>query len=187
MESNELIAKLEEKENPSVKATLLSRYISIALRTDEMTLFEAYNLYKEVIKFTRQSYTEPAWNESVRITTCLQMLNMKMMAYLFSEPKSVGLFDMFAKESYKLNTEKRQHYIMEHYYNYLDFVNNVGELNKLSEIRKSKIKSFDRGPYHTEVFPYEYCSPEELILSSNLLNDKIMREEIENLIIFLNI
>lgn len=187
MDLKELIVKLEEKENPSVKAALLSRYVSISLKENDIVLFEAYTIYKEVMKLIRQSYIGLGWNEAVRITTCLQMLNMKMMAYLFGELKSVASFDTLSKEAYKLNAEKRQHYILDYYYHYLDFVNNKDVLKKMSEVRKSGSKPFDKGPYHTEVFPFEYCSPEELIMSSDLLNNKIMREDIENLIIFLNI
>lgn len=187
MDSKELIEKLEEKENPAVKASLLSRYVSISLKANDITLFEAYSIYKEVMKLIRQSYMGLARNEVVRITTCLQILNMKMMAYLFGESNSVEFFDILAKEAYKLNVEKRQHYILDHYYDYLDFANNKDAPKKMREIRKSRSKPFDKGPYHTDVFPFEYCSAEELIMSSELLNSKIMREDIENLIIILNI
>ncbi|WP_459641300.1 hypothetical protein, partial [Flavobacterium sp. CGRL2] len=45
----------------------------------------------------------------------------------------------------------------------------------------------DLGPYHIEVFPYHFYSPEKILLEKEKSYDCNLGEQIENLIIYLNL
>jgi len=183
LEYDILIEKLEKEINPTIRAAILGKYLSDCLKTNSFNLYEAYLINWEKIRFERRGYLQSSWNERVGITNCISVLNMKMLAYLFNEEKSLETLDNWAKEAYRLNQEKRKHYIMDQYEKYLGFNKNIEVLRELLKIRENKRKPFNDGPYHTEIFPYEYCKPEELIIDHNLLSEKHIDESIENLLV----
>lgn len=63
-----------------------------------------------------------------------------------------------------MNQDKRPHYILDHYQEYLKETIAPEFLQNLKDIRDSRSKPFDKGPYHTDVFPYNKCKCEELLL-----------------------
>lgn len=178
-----LLKRLEKEINPAIRAAILGRYLSDCLKTNSLNLYETYLINWEKIRFERRGYLESSWNERVRITNCISILNMKMLAYLFNEEKSLEMLDNWAKEAHRANQEKRKHYIMDQYEKYLCFDKNVDVLRELLEVREYKKGLFDYGPYHTEIFPYEYCKPEELIINHEWLKEKQIDESIESLLV----
>ena len=62
-----MIQSIRESNNPILKATNLSKYISNGLRNQKLSLYEAYLLQWEVINDTREWYILPAWNGKVQI------------------------------------------------------------------------------------------------------------------------
>ncbi len=58
-------------------------------------------------------------------------------------------------------------------------------LKSLKDVRASRSKPFDNGPYHTEVFPYNKCKCEELLLQGKTLprRNKKLCGSIENLLV----
>ena len=187
MKHNVLIEKLRKEINPTLKASTIRKYINDSLVNNSISLYEAYMLSLEALRLEREGYIKPAWNKKVYIKQCIAILNMKMLAYLFSESKSMDLLDNWAQEAYKLNREKRKHYVLDKYEKYLDFDKNIEVLKELLKRRKNKSKPFDDGPYHTEIFPFEYCEPEELIINHDLLSEKHIDESIENLLVEINL
>lgn len=94
--------------------------------------------------------------------------------------------------SFYLTIEKRKHYIMNRYFEFLDSNENHLLLQDLLEIRnKYNTLSFDAGPYHNELFPYDFYIPEQLLLDDNIktkyCNAKELSKDIENLIVELNL
>lgn len=72
---------------------------------------------------------------------------------------------------------------------FLDANDSTELLEELLHTRSRYEKlSFDEGPYHTEVFPYTYYSPEEILLGNKdkTIYNKELKGFIEELIVELN-
>ena len=69
------LESIEQVNNPIVKSNKIRFYISDLLKNQEITLYEAYMLNKEAIKFQREWYMLPAWNGWSQISTCLAIMN----------------------------------------------------------------------------------------------------------------
>ena len=122
-----MIQRIKETENPIVKADILSFYISDGLRDQKLNLYEAYLLQWEVLKNTREWYTLPAWNGKVQISTCLALLNQKLLAEAFCDDGCVRLLRQWGVEAFRLCSEKREHYIMDRYNDFLDIDHDHGK------------------------------------------------------------
>jgi hypothetical protein len=181
------ITTIDKINNPSLVANKISYFISDALRENQITLYEAYVLNLEIIKLNLISYTQPAWNRNVRISTCLIILNQYLLAKIFDNIEGAEMLERIALEAFELNKEKRSHYILDQYKSYFKTNNIEKLLQELLDIRNNYDNlSDDVGPYHIEVFPYHFYSPEKILLEkSNSLN-QIVSKEVENILIYLN-
>lgn len=187
-----LINSIKNKNNPSMVSDDISHFVIDSLRGDKISLYEAYLINMEAIKFKRLGYIQPAWNERVRISTCLTLLNQKLLAHVFNENVSAIKVKELALEAYKLNKEERSHFIMNKYSEFLEANTNISLLQEMLNARRNYDKlSDDGGPYHNETFPYHFYSPEEILLNEEkrkkYLNIKNIDADIEELIIQLNI
>lgn len=184
-----LINFIKDKDNPLLIANKISYFISDALREKKTNLYEAYLLNWEEIRFRRMSYIESGWNGRVRISTCLAILNQRMLAQVFQDNVAANKLKDWALEALNLNGEKREHYILDRYNTFLDANNSHELLKELLEIRNNyQSLSDNEGPYHNEVFPYHFYSPEKILLDCDgSTYEQIVDEEIENLIIELNL
>lgn len=184
-----LISKIKNRTNPSSIAADISNFIAECLRKDKISLYEAYMLNMEALKFRRLGYMQPAWGRKAGINQCLSILNQKLLAHVFGEETSAERLKEWGIEAYTLWKPKRPHYIMDEYISFLDAGNSEKLLEKLQTSRDYyKDLNFDDGPYHFEVFPYLYFSPEkELLDNKNKIEcDKSLSEDIEDLIVELN-
>jgi hypothetical protein len=186
-----LINSIKDKSNPSMIADDISHFVIDSFREDRISLYEAYMVNMEAIKFKRLGYIQPAWNERVRITTCLTLLNQKLLSHVFNETMGAERIQGWALEAYRLNREGRLHFIMDRYAAFLEANTDTQLLEELLHVRRNYGKlSDDDGPYHNEVFPYHFYSPEEILLSigekDKYCLSKILDESIENLIVELN-
>jgi len=182
-----LINSIKKTDNPILKANYISYFISDAFRENQITLYEAYVLNLEIIKLDRISYTQPAWNRDVRISTCLSILNQYLLAKIFDNNAGAEMLKKIALEAFLLNKEKRSHYIMDHYKSYFETNNLEKLLQQLLDIRNNYNNlSDDFGPYHNEVFPYHFYSPEKILLEKSNSLDQIISNEVENILIYLN-
>lgn len=191
-EAEALIKKIYNENNPSLIADGISHFVIDSLRNNNISLYEAYLVNMEAIKFKRLGYVQSAWNEKVRISTCLALINQKLLAHVFDEDISAMKVKGLALEAYRLNKEKRSHYIMDKYIELLEPSSNIELLLEMLHVRNNYEKlSDDDGPYHNEVFPYHFYSPEEIFLNEGekrkYLNSKNINEDIEELIIQLSI
>lgn len=172
-----LIRDIKGTDNPVLKGAKLSFYISDGLKDQKLSIYEAYLLQQEVLHYTREGYILPACCTKVRIATCLALLNQRLLAQAFHDLNYAQLLKKWGMEAYGLCAEKRAHYIMDRY---SDFMNidrtcaddrNRGDrvweelLGKLSDVRDNYDRlSGNDGPYHVEVFPYHYFEPERILL-----------------------
>lgn len=187
-EIENLISYVKYESNPLIVANKLSYFLSDALREDKLNLYEAFMINWEEIRFRRIGYTKSAWNGKVRIATCLTILNQKLLANVFDEQIGAEELKVWGLEAYNFNDEKRTHYIMDRYNLFLDANDSPILLEELLKAREEySERGNDNGPYHTEVFPYDFYKPEEILLKKGQ-NEYIknLDESIEDLIVELN-
>lgn len=187
-EIKELLFTIQQEENPSFIADDLSHFVIESLREEQISIYEAYLIHFEVIKFTRISYIQPSWSGKVRITACLALFNQLLLSQLFNEPASTKILKEWLIEAFNLNQEKRPHYIMDKLEAFINIENNLDLLEEMRDTRKHYDQlSDDDGPFHNEVFPYHFYKPEDMLLDAQLKKvyseDKMISEEIEELIV----
>ncbi|MDE7271825.1 MAG: hypothetical protein K2N95_02020 [Lachnospiraceae bacterium] len=187
----EMIQKIKETSNPILKASSLSFYISDGLRNQKLGLYEAYLLQWEVINNTREWYMLPAWSGKVQISTCIALLNQKLLAHAFRDSNCISLLRQWGMEASEVCAERRSHYIMDRYPDYLDIDREQNEhlLKEMLNVRqKYDTLSYDDGPYHVEIFPYHYFAPEEILLEKMDMSSQMsVTEEVETILMELNI
>ena len=165
---SELISNLTKISNPTLIAYRLSDFIVAGLSEKTVNLYEAYLLNNEVIRFFRLGYTQVAWPHGVQISTCLKIISQCFLAYYFNDESNIRKLECWGREAYKLNRENRPHYIMGRFFEFLDAANSPELLTELQNIRAASPNlSFNKGPYHNEVFPYDFFSPELLLLEKD--------------------
>lgn len=189
---NELLEELKKEDNPLNIAIEISSFVAELFRNGQMTLYEAYSVYWEAIKYERKGYLQLTHRNYVRISTCITILNQKLLADIFDDRAASNMLKQWAVEAYKLNNEKRPHYIIDRFMEFLSANERPELLEELLQVRKNYEKlSFNDGPYHCEEFPYDCYSFEEILLDNELLksfrNNKTLSEEIENLIVEINL
>ena len=183
--SVDLIVKLRGTNVPDIRSMEILIYAQAARNDKQITLYEEYLLAAEAFAFERQSYMQSAWNRKVYILNLVPLLNMKMMAMVFQEEGSAKMWESWGMEAYKKNQEKRAHYILDKYPAFLHAEDNPELLRELPRVRKSEKRSFKKGPYHDECFPYSLCCYEELLLGGKLFSqdEKIISSEIEDVLV----
>lgn len=186
-----MIRKIQREINPLIIARYISSFISDKLRHQQISLYEAYLLHWEELAFRRIGYTEPGWSGRAGISTCISILNQKYLSHIFQDPAGINTFSHWGHEAYRLNRERRSHYIMNNFIALLDGFQSKELLNELRVVRKNyNGLNFDDGPFHNEEFPYEYYSPEVILLEDENYNDnanKIIRDEVEDIIVELSL
>ena len=179
-----LLAALAETPLPSSRSIEMLGYLRDARRDQQITLYEHYLVETERVSFEHQSCVQPAWANRVGIDHLISLLNMKMLALLFQEKEAAEMWDSWGMEAYKLNQEKRPHYILDDYPTFLKAETHPEALTKLLSKRKSRRKPVDNGPYHDERFPWDLCAYEEMLLQGQHFaqEDKKICGEIEELL-----
>jgi len=184
-----LINNVKATSNPSLIANKLSYWLSGTLRSARINLYEAYLINWEEIKFRRTSYVETAWNGKVRISTCLSILNQILLAKVFDDNNAISKLKSWGLEALKLNNEQRSHYILDKYRAFLEAYDSSELLTELLSVRTNyQNLSDNEGPFHNEVFPFHFYSPEKILLEKSYESyKKVLDKEIESLIVELNI
>ena len=188
-DTNKMIQAVKGTDNPKLKAADLSFYLSNKLKEKEINIYEAYLLNGEVINYEREGYILPAWNGRVSISTCLELMNQRLLALAFKDDKYANVLKEFSLEALLLCKEKRSHCIMDRYVEYMNInADSVDLLQRLYDFRQDYEElDYDEGPYHVEVFPYHYYEPEKILLEKeDLQNRKNVSADIEMLLIELN-
>lgn len=180
---------IKETGNPALKAQRITSYITDGFKKQKLNLYEAYLLHWEVLYNTRESYLLPAWNRRVQISTCLALLNHKLLALAFHDGDCAKQSEQWGMEAFALCAEKRAHYIMDRYRDFIRIDYDSKDLLKeMLTIRETyHVMSDSQGPYLIEVFPYHYFAPEKFLLdNTDLSKEKVIGEEVETILITLN-
>lgn len=180
----ELLTALADTPRPGSCSIEMIGYLRDVRRDQQITLYEYYLVETERLSFEHQACVQPAWPNRVGITHLISLLNMKMMALLFQEKETAEMWDSWGIEAYKLNQEKRPHYILDDYPTFLKAETHPEALTKLLAQRRSRRKPFNNGPYHDERFPWDLCAFEEMLLQGQHFTqeDKKICGEIEELL-----
>lgn len=183
------LESIKQVNNPIVKSKKIAFYISDLLKNQEITLYDAYVLNKEVIKFQREWYLLPAWNGWSQISTCLAIINQRLLAIAFKELDYAEQLKQWGQDAFRLCKEQRKQYIMDRFEEFM----NIDEkdevlLQELLDVRNNYRKlSGNEGPYHVEVFPFHYYEPERILLEKrDLSTEKIVSEDTKTIIAELN-
>jgi len=180
-----LLEKLRKERTPAVRADELLRFCLAAGKAGQLSLYEQYCIQAEALTFERQSYLLPAWYWRVGILNLIPLLNMKMMALLFREEAAAKLWEAWGMEAYRLNQEKRPHYILDRYPAFLRAEDSPELLEELLKVRNSRRRPFEKGPYHDEYFPFDDCAYEDLLLRKSCFSeeDKALSGEVEDVLV----
>lgn len=187
-----IMKTIKDIKNPVHISDEVSHFVIDSLRDRRINLYEAYMINNEVTRLKRLGYTQPAWNEDVRITTCIYLINQKLLAHIFNDSLMEKQLKVWAVEAFNLNKEKRPHYIMDRFDDFLEACQNPELLLELSDIRSGYEQlDYDEGPYHNEAFPFDFFSPEDILLDKEIKdqcsNNKIISNGIEDLIVGLTL
>ncbi len=102
-------------DNPNIKATKLSWYVTDLLKKDALTIYEAYLLHGEILNCKREGYKLPAWNGRVQVSNCLEIINQKLLAIVFGEPEYAEVLKEWGREALQLCKENRTRCIMDRF------------------------------------------------------------------------
>lgn len=185
-----VIQSVKDASNPTVKAMKLSFYLSDCLKIKKLSMYEAYLLQWEIINYTRMGYILPAWSGRVQISTCLTILNQRLLALIFDDMNCAKQLEEWGREAMNMCPDKRAHYIMDRYIEFLSVGYNDDDFfRELLSIRENYASMSDsEGPYHVEVFPYHYFEPERILLEKENLNiEKNISIDTETILVELNI
>ena len=157
---------IKEQQNPLLIANRLSWFIADSLRVNTCSLYESYLLNDYVLLLKRDGYIKPAWMSKVHISTCLSLLNQLFLCHFFDDKDLIQRYRNWCTEAGKLNQEKRPHYIMDRFADFVDAPVRPALLRELAAVRQNyATMNHDNGPFHVESFPYHFYSPEELLLN----------------------
>lgn len=178
--------QIDQHSPPQLIAMELGFLISDSLKSGEISVYEGYLLNSERLRFRRRAYSEMAWDIKPQISDLLGLLNQKLMAQIYEDARAADLYRRWATEAYKENREKRSHEIADSYENFIAG-DNAACLERLSELRRG----YDRlnsnfGPFHVELFPFEYFSPEDYLLGRHAGGaelDKTVSEAVQDCIV----
>ncbi len=185
-----LIQEVKSVAKPNMKAIKLTWYVTDLLKKGTLTIYEAYLLYGEILKYKREGYKLPAWNGRVQISDCLEIINQRLLAIAFGEQEYAEVLKNWGREAFQLCKEKRTHYIMDRFEEFINMdENNEALLQELLDVRKKYTKlNFNKGPYHVEAFPYHYFEPERILLEKrDLTSEKVMSKDVETILVELSI
>lgn len=181
-----LTIDLDRESNPLIVADEINILVSYGLQNDSFSLYSAFLLNQDVLRLRRMGYRQPAWRCRLSISGVLALYMQYLFGLAVGETSVAGAVAGWLEQDFPLLGEKRDHYIREYLGRLSAIEPSREQLSKLSRIRADYTTlSNDDGPYHTEVFPYEYFSPEDALLgrSSAIVERGEIEPEVEELMI----
>ena len=156
---------LNRESSPLVVADEVGRFISDGLRNDSISLYAAFLLNQDLLSLRRMGYRQSAWQYHLSLSGVLALYMQYLFGLAIGEANVARAVAAWLEEDIPLLSEKREHYIL----GYLEQPSVIEpsqyHLIELSGIRaRYETLSDDDGPYHTEVFPYNFFSPEDVLL-----------------------
>lgn len=84
----------------------------------------------------REWYKLPAWNGWTQISTCLEIINQRLLAVAFKDMEYAEILKEWGREALKMCKEQRKHYIIDRFEEFINIdENNEVILQELNERR----------------------------------------------------
>jgi len=156
---------LGHENNPLIVADEISIFISDGLREGAISLYSGFLLNQEELSLRRLGYRQAAWGHDFSLSGVLRLYMQYLFSLVAAETTVTRVLINWLQEDLPLLREDRDHYVKKHLVTVPVSGPTRELLEELSEIRSNYQKlSDDSGPFHNEVFPYDYCSPEDILL-----------------------
>ena len=173
-----LTIDLGKETNPLIVADDVGIFVSNALREKSISLFSAFLLNQDVLRLRRIGYRQPAWSHQFSISSLLALYMQYLCGLAIGEDGISRSVASWLREDFPLLGDKREHFVKQHLADLSNFEPTVERLEELAAIRSGyDALRDDAGPYHTEVFPYDYYSPEDVLLGRS--TDEVEKSGIE--------
>ena len=162
-----LTINLDHEQNPLIVADAVRYFVSDRLREERISLYSAFLLNQDELKLRRIGYRQPAWHHQLSLSDVLAFYMQYLFGLAIGEASISDTVAAWLKEDAPLLGTQRNHYIRDYIARLSPSEPTNTELLELSRIRSQyEDLSDDDGPYHTEVFPYDYYSPEDALLGN---------------------
>ena len=102
---------------PAVVANRIGYFLSDAMRTGTINLYEGYLLHGEALRIRRAG---GHWSGKVRIATCIAVMNQKLLSSFFQNKAAVKTYREWGLEAFHLCNEIREHYITDRYLEFME-------------------------------------------------------------------
>lgn len=168
---------IERTSNPGIIAAELGILVARGLRHGHFSLYEAYLLNMEALRFARKHYMQPAYQSAVHLGNLLAIMNQRLMAIAYGDDVAAQLLLNWAREAKAQLKESRPHVVVDRFEDFLDPGNNEA-MEILADLRRRYDSlSEDDGPYPIEKFPFEACAP-ELLATDEALRRKTCTKDV---------
>lgn len=163
-----LLTKIKPIENPVLIGLRIAYFTADGLKQRTLSLYEGFLINDEYLDFQRTGYIQPAWNLNFKasIKICIELLNQAFLARIFNEADLLKKYTEWGMEAYRLNSEKRKHYILDNYLKLLRIEEHRDLLEDLVKVR-NRYPNTGETPCHVESFPYQFYSPEGILLGQD--------------------
>ncbi|MDX5993941.1 hypothetical protein [Ectopseudomonas alcaliphila] len=180
MDIEELRELIANEPNPVLVATELGFFLSDSLEDGSINFYEGFWVADLCVSLLREGYSKAAWSYTVGYQHILSLVMLYVMARYFGEQSQLEKYRSWALEAESHLAESREHYslsLLERLRN----CDNSGILAELAAVREGN-KPFKHGPYHSEVFPFDYVAPEKELMAGVVSSTKEIRPEIVSLL-----
>lgn len=160
--------RIEEK--PALQADSLNLYIHARLRSASIDIHSAFQLHHEAVRFGRLSYRQPAWGQKLYLRGIIQILMHGLTAHALGCIDQAKITEDWFIEDLPLLREIRPHYIGDQLnqgrqlFHDDNFIRLLADTRRLCNEKSLRGEDLPDGPYHFDVFPYDYAVPEQELL-----------------------
>jgi hypothetical protein len=175
-------------ENPRVQAGALSDYVSDRIHAGDINLYSAFQLQHEAVRIHRLSYRQPSWGWTVGIRDLQMIFMLALTARALRCDQQAKIAEDWFMEDIAFLDEKRKHHFTERLADGKKLFTDRRFLEQLATIRRDydNISDVD-GPFHVEVFPYDFAEPEQEILNpgsrQEFKHSGVMDSEVEEILV----
>lgn len=175
-------------DHPLMQADDLRIYISQRLRDGNVDLYSVFLLEHEALRIRRNGYLQPAWNYKLSISGLLAIYMICLTARAFRADEIAKVAEDWFSDDISRLQEHRHHFFTDRLSDKHALITDDAFLQLLSEMRdRYESLNDDDGPFHVEVFPWDYAAPERELLKPGsqpqFRQTAPVDAEIENLIV----
>ena len=182
------IPRPESDDYPRVQAGTVSQYVSDRIQAGDIDLYSAFQLEHEATRIHRLSYRQPAWGWTVGIRDLQKIFMLGLTARGLGCDRQAEIAETWFMDDSALLDEKREHHFIDRLADGRSLFTDRRLLEQLAVIRRDYDRLSDGdGPYHVEVFPYDFAEPENDILNAGsrreFKHSGVMDSEVEEVLV----